>query len=101
MKQEIDSSGEGGKCGEHLGKTATTHLACEFACEPNQSSPGDRRQQPQTNQRTAKNMTSEPGNQGDGGRLVHVAPIKVLGAGEVIKFITKDSITPGGDEVQQ
>ncbi len=45
-------------------------------------------------------MTSEPGNQGDGGRLVHIAQIKVFSAGEVIKFIAKDSITPGGEEMQ-
>ena len=32
-------------------------------------------------------------------RLVYIAPIKMLGAGEVIKLIAKDSITTGGEKM--
>ena len=44
-------------------------------------------------------MTGEPGEQGDEGWLIDVAPIEVLGAGEVIKLIAKDSVTGGREEV--
>ena len=40
-------------------------------------------------------MSSEPGDQSNDRRLVYVAPIKVFGAGKIIKFVAEDSVTSG------
>ena len=46
-------------------------------------------------------MSRGPGNDSDERRLIDIAPVEVLTAGEVIKFVSKNSVTPGGEKVEK
>ena len=46
-------------------------------------------------------MSRGPGNDSDERRLIDIAPVEVLTAGQVIKFVSKNSVTAGGEEVKK
>ena len=46
-------------------------------------------------------MASDPGDDCDQWRLIDVPESQVLGTGEIIKFIPKDSVSAGDKEMKQ
>jgi len=50
--------------------------------------------------RFAEKMPSDPGDEGDQRRLIDVAGIQMLGAGEVIKFVAKNSVAVRDQEME-
>ena len=41
-------------------------------------------------------MTGDPGNDGDEWRLIDITPVEMLAAGQVVKFVAKNSVAIRG-----
>lgn len=45
-------------------------------------------------------MSRNPGDERDQRRLIDISPVEMLRAGEVIKFVAKNSVAAAGDEMK-
>jgi hypothetical protein len=72
-----------------------------FPCKPHQGGSSDGGQDSQAWQRISKQLRRKPGDQGNQRWLIHVAPIQMLGASQVIQLIPKDPVTIRGEEVKE
>ncbi len=100
MEKKINGRGHDSESGQCLGESAATHFARHFSSQPNRRGAGQGGQQPQAHERFAEKMPRNPGDEGDQGWLIDVPGGEVLGAGEIIQFVAKDSVAAGGEEMK-
>ena len=79
---------------------AAAEFARNFSGQPDRRCARERGQQAQTEKRFAEQMPSDPGDEGDQRRLIDVARVQMLGTGEVIKFVAKNSVPVRDQEME-
>ncbi len=53
------------------------------------------------NEPIAKPMPRDPRHQRDHRRLIDVSPVEMFAAGEIIKLVSKNSVTAGGQKMKK
>ena len=101
MKDQVNGRGEDRGRSQALGENAAAHFACEFSGQPNRRATSKRGEQAQTIKRFTESVPCKPGDEGDERRLIDVAGAEMLGAGEIIQFVAKDSVTARGAEMEE
>jgi hypothetical protein len=101
MHYEINWSADHGECGEDLSECAAAKLARKFPSQPNGGRARHGGEKSQTDQPIAKKMAGNPTHQRDHRRLIDISPIEMLTAGQIVKFITKNSVTIRRQQVKE
>ena len=82
-------------------KTPPPISRASFPVNQTVAAPASGGQQAQAEERFAEKMPRDPGDEGDQRRLIDVAEVEVLGAGEIIQLVAKDSVAAGGEEMKK
>ena len=100
MHHEINRHANYRESGQNLCKNSAAHFKSQFPGKPNGCGAGERGEKTQTRKPIAKKMSGGPGDERDQRRLIDISAIEVLAAGEVIKFVAKNSIAASRKQVK-
>ena len=101
VHHDVDE-GEGARQGGEAHREASAaHLARQEARQQDERRSGEGRGEPHREERGAERVADEPRHRGDERRLVHVAPVEVLAAGQEVQLVAEVPVAGGGREVQQ
>ena len=101
--EEIQHGGSDrdGDRGEDHRPPVATKKQCEPTGQHEGCATGERRQQPDGEQRFAEQRPRQPGDQRDKRRMVHVAPGEVFAAGKVVQLVAEDPVAVDHRQLQR
>jgi hypothetical protein len=82
-------------------EAAGPELARQLPREDDRRRTRDRRRQPEGRERVAQHGACHRGHQGDERRVIHVAPVKVFAAGDVIELVAEPAVALEDDQVKR
>ncbi len=104
-EQVIDSENtrrhQGREGGEALGKSLAAEFAGDQGGEGHLARSGHGGQETDRRKRVAQERPHDPGDQRNQRRLVHVTPIQMPAAGQVIQLVDEIAVMPSGVQVDQ